>query len=188
MSGDITLATAFGADKGKLSSQLELQVPTISRISTALTDGFGDKRNEVQAIVMHSSHYNAIEADATAGFLKADANDPLYGYKGFVGRSSRWFGLAVFVSDTVPEEDNITITDNASATQEYKTYSMVFLKKDAFGLMIKQLPKIEYDRNIQRRKDLMVATQWYAVKGFHKIISTEDVRCVFQRFSSRKQA
>ena len=153
-----------------------------------MTEGWGDRRDEAAAVILHSAHYNCIETDVQAGFLKADANDPLYKIKGFVGRSPMFWGLPFFVNDGVPTEDNVTITDSGSATQDYKVFDAVFLKKDAYGLMMKQLPKIEYDRDILKRKDIMVATQWYAVKSFHKIISTEDSRILFRKFATKLQA
>ena len=185
---DISLQGAFGGDKGANDSGYANQLCNIRALAEAMTEGWGDRREEAAAVILHSAHYNSIETDAQAGFLKADANDPLYKIKGFVGRSPMFWGLPFFVNDGVPAEDNVTITDSGSATQDYKTFDAVFLKKDAFGLMMKQLPKVEQDRNIQKRLDFMVATQWYAVKSFHKVISTEDSRILFRKFATKLQA
>ena len=185
---DLTIATAFGTDKGAQNTAYQNQLCNIRALSEGLTDAFGDKRYEAAAIILHSQHYKDLEIDTTAGFLKADANDPLFKIKGFVGRSAMFWGLPFFVNDNVQDAGDITITDSNNTTQDYKTYNAVFLKKDAFGVMIKQMPKIEYDRNILKRRDFMVATQWYAVRGFHKVISTEDVRVGYKRFATKKQA
>ena len=187
-SGNIALTEDFGNDKGALSSEYAKQLCNVRSIAEALTEAFGDRRGECSAAVLHSEHYKNIETDANAGFLKADANDPMYKIRGFVGRAPGLFGLPFFVNDQVPEEADVTITDGSSSTQDYKSYSMVFLKNNAFGLFMKQYPKIEYDRNIRARVDFMVATQWYALKSFHKVISTDDVRIAFKRFSTQKQA
>ena len=191
-SGDITLTTNFGADKGAESTELRSQLCNIRALGTALNESFGDRRDECIAMIMHSSHYNDLETDPTAGFLKADANgqwnnDPLYKIKGFRGRMDMFFGLPLFVNDGVPVGPDITITDGARATQKYKTYNMVLLKKNAFGLIFKQDPRIEFARDIGKRQLKMVGTQWYATRGFHKAYSTDDVRVTFRRFSTRIQ-
>ena len=187
---DVTLTSAFGTGtaKGKDSTELAAQLCTIDVISESLTDAFGDRRDECQAIVLHSQHYKDIETAEKSGFLKADANDPLYkAMDGFQGRIPRFFGLPLFINDGVPKGADITLTDSGGSTQKYATYNVVFLKKDAFGLFIKQAPKVEYGRNIRARQDFMVATQWYGVKGFHKIIDTEDRRVAFKRLSTKQQ-
>ena len=185
--GDITIGSAFGNDKGANDAAFVSQLCNIRHISSALTQAFGDKRREAAAIVLHSEHYNAIETDVQAGFLQADANDPLHQVKGFIGKSSMFFGLPFFINDNVPEAADITVTDSGGTTQKYKTYNMVILKKDAYGLMVKQKPSIEYARNILKRQDIMSSTQWYAVKGFHKKINAADQRIAMARFATKRQ-
>ena len=185
---NISINSQFGTDKGAQNTAYQNQLCSIRGLAEGLTDAFGDKRTEAAAIILHSQHYKDLETDTQAGFLKADANDPLYKVRGFVGRAAMFWGLPFFVNDNVEDAGNVTITDSATTTQAFKTYNAVFLKKDAFGLMIKQMPKIEYDRNILKRQDFMVATQWYAVRSFHKVISTEDVRAGYRRFATKKQA
>ena len=186
-SKDVTITRAFaGDDKGQ--SALTDQKCNIRAIAEALTEAFGDRRNECKAVVLHSEHYKDIETDEKAGFLKADANDPFYKIKGFVGRSSFLFNLAFFINDGVPAGSNITVTDTASATQDYKTYNMVMIKNNSYGFIPKQRPLIMYDSDIEARVDFMVGTQWYAVKSFHQAVSTEDNRIAYKRFTTTKQA
>ena len=184
----LSLASAFQGDKGANTTAYADQLCNIRKLSDGLTEAFGDKRGEAAAIILHSQHYKDIETDAQAGFLKADADDPMYKIPGFVGRAAMFWGLPFFINDNVQDAGDVRISDSGGATQDYKTYNAVFLKKDAFGLMIKQMPKIEYDRNIRQRQDFMVATQWYAVRTFHKVISTDDVRAAYKRFATKKEA
>lgn len=174
--GDITLNAAFGGDKGALNPAFVSQKCNIREIATALTNAFGDKRNEAAAVILHSKHYADIETDATAGFLKADARDPLYKVEGFQGRASMFFNLAFFINDNVPVGDKITVTDSGGATQKYQSYRAVILKKDAFGLIPKKYPKVDYARDVRKRVDVMVANQWLAYRSFHAVISSDDIR------------
>ena len=189
-SADITLTSQFGPDKGANSDAMLSQLCNIRAISEALQEAFGDRRGECAAVILHSSHYKDIEQDATAGFLKADANDPfkLAAKGAYVGKAPGFFNIPFFQIDSVPAGDDITISDSGSGTQKYKTYNMVMLKKNAFGVFMKQFPRIEYDRNIRMRQDFMVATQWYALRGFHKAISTDDVRVAYKRFTTKIQS
>ena len=186
-SKDATYSSAFaGDDKGQ--SALTDQKCNIRAIASGLTEAFGDRRNEAKAVILHSEMYKDIETDEKSGFLKADANDPFYKIKGFVGRSSFLFGLAFFVNDGVPAGANVTVTDSASATQAYKTYNMVIIKNNAYGFIPKQYPEISYDSDIEARVDFMVGTQWYAIKSFHRAVSTSDNRIAFKRFTTTQQA
>ena len=186
---DFSLQSAFGTDKGINDSKFQNATCNIRKIHSGLIDAFGDRWGECKAIIMHSQHYKNIASDATAGFLNADANNPLFAHiPGFVGTVPSWFGLAIIINDNVPKETNLTITDSAAATQAYNVYSAVYLKQDAFGLMVKQEAKAEYDRSILQRQDIMSATQWYAVKSFHKKIHAEDARIAKQAFVVEKEA
>ena len=91
----------------KGQSALTDQKCNIRAIASALTEAFGDRRNECKAVVLHSEHYKDIETDEKSGFLKADANDPFYKIKGFVGRSSFLFNLA-FLSMMVFQQELIS--------------------------------------------------------------------------------
>ena len=78
IAGDLTLGAAFGPDKGANTTAYAPQLCSIRGLSSGLTDAFGDKRGEAAAIILHSQHYKDIETDVQGGFLKADANDPMY--------------------------------------------------------------------------------------------------------------
>jgi hypothetical protein len=93
--------------------------------------------------------------DSTAGFLKADALDPMYNVPGFTGRL---LGMAVFEVDTVP----------AGTSYVHKM--------DPYGFIIKQDMELESDYDILAREWVFTGNQWYAVKSFHAKIATNDYK------------
>lgn len=137
---------------------------TISNFNKMLITAFGDKADESVVVFIHSQNELSLLNDSTAGFLKADANDPMWGTPGFRGRL---LGNAVVVVDTVP----------AGSDVGGKTTNYVFAcKPNAFGFMLKQDMNPEQDRDILAREWVWAATMWYAVKAFHAKIATDDLR------------
>ena len=186
-SNDLTINDFDATNKGADNTTYAKQLCSVRGIAEGLTEAFGDRRNECRVIVMHSEHYKDIETDIQAGFLKADANDPFYKIPGFVGRNNFLFGLAVFINDNVTAGANITINGGGGKTQNYKTYNVVFLKNNAYGLFKKQTPSVAYDRDIEARVDIIVGSQWYLVKSFHAQIKDSDIRIAYKRFSTKEQ-
>ena len=182
-SKDFSISKVFGVDKGTEDPEFKLQELNIRALTKLRTRGLGDDGDEAFAVIMHSSHYNSIELDQGAGFLKADARFPLFKLKGFKGYTNLFLGLAFFVNDGVPAGADITVTDSGSATQKYKTFYVYLLKRNSFCITRKKRPTIEYDRDITKRADIMVASQWYGVTGLHKKVSPDDVKIVRQRFT-----
>ena len=175
--GDVTITSTFDpATRGIDDVKVRPMRCNIRNITKVLTEGFGDRRNEAKVIILHPKHYNDIETDQGAGFLKADANDPLYKLPGFVGRSNLFLGLAFFINEGVPLGNKITVTDSAGTTQKFQEYKSFILKADPLGFWPKQKPLLEYARDILKSDDYVACTQWYAVKSFHKKISSQDVR------------
>ena len=50
------------------------------------------------------------------------------------------------------------------------------MKPNAYGFLTKADPQMEMDRDILARERIFSATQWYAVKAFHKKTSADDKR------------
>lgn len=138
---------------------LDIRRLNASRIST-----FGDRHDEAAAVYLHSRQYLDLMNDSTAGFLNADATDPMFGLPGFMGRL---LGMAVFVSDLCPQADDI---DNATAFHGY------IMKQNPYGIAIAESPMVETDRDILSRENVVTATQWYGVVGIHKKVSDDDLR------------
>jgi len=144
----------------------------IRTINEASIVGFGDRSDEAVVIFIHSLHLLTLLNDTTAGFLKADANDPMYNVPGFKGRL---FGMAVVVVDTVP----------AGPTVDSKTSYYAFLcKPNSYGIIRKRDLNPEQDRDILAREWVWTATMWYGVKGFHKKVSTDDKRITRALFAT----
>lgn len=137
----------------------------IRKIVQAKIAAFGDRHAEASAIFMHSLQYSTLFRDTTAGFLKADANDPLYKLPGFEGRIS---GMALITSDTVAEI--------SGGIDGKKAYRALIVKPNPWGFLTAQEPDMEMDYDMLNREYLFGGTQWYAVKAFHKKVSTDDKR------------
>lgn len=132
----------------------------------AKVTAFGDRQDEALVCFMHSKQAYDLMADSTSGFMKADANDPLYGQAGFLGRI---LGMAVITADST-----VHTVDGVAAGVD--SYDAMICKADAYGYMSKQDIQFERDRDILARKDLMTCTEWYAVKNFNAKYSVDDKR------------
>ncbi len=135
---------------------------TVQNLNTARITAFGDRHDEAQVIFMHSLHLLTLLNDSTAGFLKADANDPMYNVPGFKGRL---FGMAVVTVDTLPQ---------GADTDGKKAYYSFICKPNAYGIITKADLNPEQDRDILMREWVWTATMWYGVKAFHAKINAED--------------
>lgn len=138
----------------------------IRRLNSAITAGFGDKSNDAVVVIMHSLQLLDLQNDSTAGFLQANANDPLYGLQGFAGRL---LGKAVVVADNVPE-----IAPAGAITK--KRYSCFVHKMNPYGLITKQDMELESDYDILHREWIFTGNQWYAVKSYHGKVNSLDKR------------
>lgn len=135
---------------------------TVTSFNIMLTAAFGDRKDEVVAVFIHSQHELSLMNDPTSGFMKADANDPMYNVPGFRGRL---LGAAVIVVDTVPA---------GAAVGGKATFYCYAVKANAYGIIRKQELNPEQDRDILAREWVWTATKWYAVKAFHAKIDAED--------------
>lgn len=125
---------------------------------------FGDKHDDAIAVVMHSQDFLNMMKDTTAGFMKADANDPFKGISGFKGRLLD--GCALFVLDTLPS----TVIDSKVAYYHY------FLKANPFGVYMAEDLQPEMDRDILARETVLTSTMWYGVLSLHGKVAANDYR------------
>ncbi len=150
--------------QGYTSTTAATDKMTVQVLAEGKLVAFGDKANEASVCFMHSHNYLDLLTDSTAGFLKADANDPWYNVPGFKGRI---LGMALVVSDQCP----------AGSTIDSKTSFQCFIcKPNAYGFMAAEAPDMEYDYDILHREHVFAGTQWYGVKSFHAEIATLDYR------------
>ncbi len=143
------------------------QTATITRLLKAKVIAFGDKNDEAVLCFMHSLTWLDIMSDSTAGFLKADANDPLYKVAGFQGR---WFGMAIIIVDSCLK--NISGQVNGK-----DTYLAHFHKMNSYGIITKQEMEMDEDKDILARERVYTGNQWYGVKSFHGKINALDKKC-----------
>lgn len=144
------------------TSTLQTEKLTVKRLNTMVITAFGDKHEEAGVVFMHSLQLLSMLNDSDAGFLKADANDPMWGVKGFKGRI---LGLAIIVTDTVPAGP---VIDTANSFHTFIT------KPNAYGVILKNDLNPEQDRDILARETIWTGTMWYGVKAFHAKIHAED--------------
>lgn len=136
----------------------------VKKFMTGRITAFGDKYDETVVAFMHSKQLLSLLTDASAGFLKADANDPMSVVKGFQGRTIN--GTAIIVADKVPKYYQQIGAQDA--------YMCTFHKMNAYGIMEKQMMEFDDDKDILAREIIITGNEWYAVKSFHKKISTDD--------------
>jgi N4-gp56 family major capsid protein len=142
------------------------QVMNPANLLKAKIAGLGDRSNEALVCFMHSKQYLDMLTDTTAGFLKADANDPMYMVQGFMGRL---LGMAIVVVDTIP----------AGSTIDSKNSYRAFIHTaEPYGIMMKQDIEVEEDYDILAREHVVASNQWYAVKSFHAKIDAANYRTV----------
>ena len=142
-------------------------VLNIRTLNSARIGGLGDRHDEAMAVFMHSRQFLDMMNDSTAGFLKADALDPLYTVPGFQGRI---LGMAVFVSDLCP-----AVAGGIDGKDAFHGYVM---KASPYGICVAEAPEVESDKDILSREIVITATQYYGVVGIHKKVSADDLRVI----------
>lgn len=144
----------------------------ITNIINGKIVGFGDKHDQAVAIFMHSFCLLDLLSDSTAGFLKADATDPMWGISGFAGRL---LGMAVFTLDTMPRASDI------GGKQVYHSFA---IKANPYGIIQAEMPDMEMDYDQLHREYVFSGVQWYGVKAFHAKVSADDKRILRSTFAT----
>lgn len=148
---------------------------TVANLLESSIVGFGDKSENAVAIAMHSIDYLNMMKDGTAGFLKADANDPFFNAPGFMGRI---LGKALFVLDSMPQV--------SGGIGGQKAYQHFIFKPNPFGIYIAEEGNYEKDRDILARENIVAMTAWYGTLSLHGKVSADDKRVVRGAFASGK--
>jgi hypothetical protein len=159
-----TEINASGNYKEGFLATAAADVMTAKNLLKAKISAFGDKQDDAVVCFMHSKQWYDMMADSTAGFLKADANDPLSAIKGFTGYI---FNMAIVIVDTVTQVADI---DGKNAFRAH------FHKMDSFGIMEKQEIEMDEDKDILARERIFTSNQWYAVKSFHAKVASNDYK------------
>ncbi len=129
----------------------------IRTLNTGKITAFGDKHKDAVVCFMHSFQFLDMMTDSTAGFLQANAIDPMFMVEGFEGRLA---GMAIISVDTVGK-------NSAGQVGSKDTYDAFIHKNNAYGFMVKQEMELESDYDILHRQWVFAGDQWYGVKSFH---------------------
>jgi hypothetical protein len=135
---------------------------------------FGDKHKDSQVVFMHSLQWLDMLSDTTAGFLVANALDPMFMVEGFEGRLS---GMAIITTDTVGKNTGGQVGGK-------DTYDSFIHKANAYGFMTKQEMELESDYDLLHRQWVFAGDQWYGVKSFHAKISADFKKTALLRTTS----
>lgn len=141
-------------------------VMNIRNLNKGKIVAFGDKADQSVVCFMHSLQFLDLTNDTTAGFLKADTSDPMWGLEGFKGRL---LGMAIVTVDTVPNNGG-TLIDSKAA------YNATIHKPNSYGIIQKQAMEIESDYDILAREWVFAGNEWYGVKSFHGKVAALDKR------------
>jgi hypothetical protein len=139
---------------------------TVRVLNQAKTVGFGDKADQSIVCFMHSLQFMDLLNDTTAGFLQANALDPMAMVEGFKGRL---LGMAIVVADTIPNNGGAQIASKAA-------YNAFIHKMNPYGIIIKQDMEMESDYDILQREWVFTGNEWYGVKSFHGKVASLDKR------------
>lgn len=126
---------------------------------------FGDKAGDAVVCFLHSLQFLDLMNDTTSGFMKADANDPMYLVQGFMGRI---LGMAIVVADSVPKR--------GAQIGGKDAYDALMHKVNPYGFIVKQDMEMDRDYDILQREWVFTGNEWYAVKSFHGKIAAADRR------------
>ena len=159
---DKDLLTEMETVAADFTAAAAADVLTIQRLNSLRISVFGDLHEEAVAVYMHSQAFLSMMNDSTAGFLKADANDPLWKVPGFAGRV---LGMGIILTDSATSETAI------GGKAAYSTY---ICKANPYGIAWKQDMNPEQDRDILAREWVWSATMWYGVKHFDQKVSADD--------------
>jgi N4-gp56 family major capsid protein len=136
-------------------------------LNKARISAFGDLFQDAVVCFMHSLQFMDLMNSSPAGFLQANALDPMFLVQGFSGRL---LGMAIVVTD------NLGSVAGSSGTAGHTLYNAYIHKENAYGFIVKQDMEIESDYDILHREWIFTGNQWYAVKSFHAKISSQDLK------------
>lgn len=132
----------------------------IRNLNSGKIVAFGDKNKDAVVCFMHSLQYLDMMTDTTAGFLQANAIDPMFMVEGFEGRLA---GMAIITNDNMPKNTGGQINSKDN-------YDAYVCKANAYGFMVKQDMELESDYDILHRQWVFAGDQWYGCRSFDKTI------------------
>lgn len=137
----------------------------IRNLLQAKTRVFGDKAKEAVVCFLHPLQLLDLKIDQVAGFLRADANDPMSAINGFLGTLHN---MAIVEVESVKKLPNQI--DGRDA------YLGHFHKMNSYGIINKQEMEMDDDYDILSRQYVFTGNQWYGVKSFDRKIHRDDTK------------
>lgn len=164
---DADLYTEFAAhSKSGYAAAAAGDKMNIRTLNTGKIVAFGDKHKDSVVCFMHSLQFLDMMTDTTAGFLVANAIDPMFMVEGFEGRLG---GVAIISVDTVAKNSGGQVGGK-------DTYDAWIHKANAYGFMVKQEMELESDYDLLHRQWVFAGDQWYGVKSFHATLGTDFLK------------
>lgn len=137
----------------------------IRTLNTGKIVAFGDKHKDAVVCFMHSLQFLDMMTDSTAGFLQANALDPMFMVEGFEGRLA---GMAIVSIDTVVKNAGTGTQINSK-----DNYDAMICKANAYGFMVKQEMELENDYDILHRQWVFAGDHWYGSRSFDQTIGSD---------------
>lgn len=160
---DADLYTEFSANyTAGYTATVAANTMNVRTLNTGKIVAFGDKHKDSVVCFMHSLQFLDMMTDTTAGFLVANAVDPMFMVEGFEGRLA---GLAIVTVDTVTKNQGTGTQINGK-----DCYDAFIHKANAYGFMVKQDMELESDYDLLHRQWVFAGDEWYGVKSFHATI------------------
>lgn len=158
---DLLVALTASSTQGYLSAAgNSYGTMNIRNLNTGKIKAFGDKHKDAVVVFMHSLQFLDMMTDTTAGFLVANALDPMFMVEGFEGRLA---GMAIVTVDTMPKN----VGGQINSKDNYDAY---IAKANAYGFMVKQEMELESDYDILHRQWVFAGDQWYGCRSFDQTI------------------
>ncbi len=168
---DLYVALASSYTKGYQSNignaygTMNIRALNIGKVSA-----FNDKHKDSIVMFMHSMQFLDLQTDTQAGFLVANALDPMFMVEGFEGRLG---GVAIISIDTVGINSGAGGTGGNGQINGKNAYDAWILKANAFGFMVKQEMEVESDYDMLHRQHVFAGDQWYGTRTFDQTISPQ---------------
>lgn len=150
---DADLITEFSTSGNNIAGFTAAEptdVMTVPNLNKGRITAFGDLFKDATVVFMHSLQFLDLMNASPAGFLQANALDPMFMVDGFQGRL---LGMSIVVTD------NLGTVAGSSDLSGHTLYNAYIHKENAYGFMVKQDMEIESDYDILHREWVFTGKQ-----------------------------
>lgn len=156
--------SAGGNFTAGFTATVAADIMNVVNLNKGRIGAFGDLFQDAVVCFMHSLQFQDLMNASPAGFLQANALDPMFLVQGFSGRL---LGMALVVTDSL---------GSAGTIDGKPAYNAFIHKENPYGFIVKQDMEVESDYDILAREWVFTGDQWYAVKSFHAKVSAQDLK------------